>query len=77
MLRMPNSGRKSLDDIKGALARMGLCLRMEVPGWPPENIEDLAKVLAKDEDVAKDKVRGTFLEAEIAAICQSLDDPWP
>ena len=29
--------------IKAVLAEMGLHLGMEVPGWPPENIEDLAK----------------------------------
>jgi hypothetical protein len=39
MLRWPNLGRKGLNDIKLALAEMGLHLGMEVPGWPPENIE--------------------------------------
>ncbi|TIU89632.1 MAG: DNA-directed RNA polymerase subunit alpha, partial [Mesorhizobium sp.] len=29
--------------IKEVLAAMGLLLGMEVPDWPPENIEDLAK----------------------------------
>ena len=43
MLRTPNFGRKSLNEIKEVLATMGLHLGMEVPGWPPENIEDLAK----------------------------------
>ena len=43
MLRTPNFGRKSLNEIKEVLAQMGLHLGMEVPGWPPENIEDLAK----------------------------------
>jgi DNA-directed RNA polymerase subunit alpha len=43
MLRTPNSGRKSLNEIKEVLAAMGLHLGMEVPDWPPENIEDLAK----------------------------------
>jgi DNA-directed RNA polymerase subunit alpha len=43
MLRTPNFGRKSLNEIKEVLASMGLHLGMEVPGWPPENIEDLAK----------------------------------
>ncbi|HMO28201.1 DNA-directed RNA polymerase subunit alpha [Enterovirga sp.] len=43
MLRTPNFGRKSLNEIKEVLAGMGLHLGMEVPGWPPENIEDLAK----------------------------------
>ena len=43
MLRTPNFGRKSLNEIKEVLAGMGLHLGMEVPGWPPENIEELAK----------------------------------
>jgi DNA-directed RNA polymerase subunit alpha len=43
MLRTPNFGRKSLNEIKEVLAQMGLHLGMEVAGWPPENIEDLAK----------------------------------
>jgi DNA-directed RNA polymerase subunit alpha len=43
MLRTPNFGRKSLNEIKEVLATMGLHLGMEVPAWPPENIEELAK----------------------------------
>ena len=45
MLRTPNFGRKSLNEIKEVLAGMGLHLGMEIPGWPPENIEELAKRL--------------------------------
>ncbi len=43
MLRTPNFGRKSLNEIKEVLAQMGLHLGMEVQNWPPENIEELAK----------------------------------
>jgi DNA-directed RNA polymerase subunit alpha len=43
MLRTPNFGRKSLNEIKEVLAQMGLHLGMEAPNWPPENIEELAK----------------------------------
>ncbi|MEM6616874.1 MAG: DNA-directed RNA polymerase subunit alpha [Pseudomonadota bacterium] len=43
MLRTPNFGRKSLNEIKEVLAQMGLHLGMEINTWPPENIEDLAK----------------------------------
>jgi hypothetical protein len=43
MLRTPNFGRKSLNEIKEVLGTMGLSLGMTVPEWPPENIEDLAK----------------------------------
>ncbi|MFM2129074.1 MAG: hypothetical protein RL477_620, partial [Pseudomonadota bacterium] len=45
MLRTPNFGRKSLNEIKEVLAQMGLHLGMEIPDWPPENIEELAKRL--------------------------------
>jgi hypothetical protein len=34
MLMTPNFGRKSLNEIKEALATLGLCLGMEVPAWP-------------------------------------------
>ena len=43
MLKTPNFGRKSLNEIKAQLEAMGLSLGMEVPGWPPENIAELAK----------------------------------
>jgi len=43
MLRTPNFGRKSLNEIKEVLATLGLHLGMDVPDWPPDNIEDLAK----------------------------------
>jgi len=43
MLRTPNFGRKSLNEIKEVLAGLGLHLGMDVPDWPPENIEELAK----------------------------------
>lgn len=43
MLRTPNFGRKSLNEIKGVLETMGLHLGMQVEGWPPEDIDVLAK----------------------------------
>ena len=36
MLRTPNCGRKSLNEIKEVLVQMGLHLGMEIPGWPPK-----------------------------------------
>ncbi|WP_260482579.1 DNA-directed RNA polymerase subunit alpha [Sphingomicrobium flavum] len=48
MLRTPNFGRKSLNEIKEVLASMGLRLGMEIPGWPPENIEEMAKKLEQE-----------------------------
>lgn len=43
MLRTPNFGRKSLNEIKELLTAMGLHLGMDIVDWPPENIEELAK----------------------------------
>ena len=48
MLRTPNFGRKSLNEIKEVLSAMGLRLGMDIPGWPPENIEELAKKLEQE-----------------------------
>ena len=45
MLRTPNFGRKSLNEIKEVLTQMGLHLGMEIPSWPPENIEELLRRL--------------------------------
>lgn len=43
MLKTPNFGRKSLNEIKEVLSGMGLRFGMEIDNWPPENIEELAK----------------------------------
>ena len=43
MLKTPNFGRKSLNEIKEVLGNMGLRFGMEVTGWPPENIEEMAR----------------------------------
>jgi len=43
MLRTPNFGRKSLNEIKEVLSGMNLRFGMDIPEWPPENIEELAK----------------------------------
>ena len=45
MLRTPNFGRKSLNEIKEVLNSMSLYLGMEIPNWPPENIAELSKKL--------------------------------
>jgi DNA-directed RNA polymerase subunit alpha len=43
MLRTPNFGRKSLNEIKEVLSQMGLSFGMQISGWPVENVEDFAK----------------------------------
>jgi len=43
MLRTPNFGRKSLNEIKEVLQQMDLNLGTSVADWPPENIDELAK----------------------------------
>ena len=43
MLRTPNFGRKSLNEIKEVLQQMDLSLGITVADWPPENIDELAK----------------------------------
>ncbi|MBF0145229.1 MAG: DNA-directed RNA polymerase subunit alpha [Magnetococcales bacterium] len=43
MLKTPNFGRKSLNEIKEVLDEMNLSLGMHLENWPPENIEELAK----------------------------------
>jgi DNA-directed RNA polymerase subunit alpha len=45
MLRTPNFGRKSLNEIKEVLNGMSLYLGMEIPNWPPVNIAELSKKL--------------------------------
>ena len=48
MLRTPNFGRKSLNEIKEVLNAMSLFLGMEIPNWPPENIAELSKKLEEN-----------------------------
>ena len=43
MLKTPNFGRKSLNEIKDVLVNMSLRFGMDVPEWPPENIEEMAR----------------------------------
>ena len=48
MLRTPNFGRKSLNEIKELLAQMDLHLGMPVEGWPPEDLEVLSATVETD-----------------------------
>ena len=40
LLKTPNLGRKSLNEIKDVLAARGLALGLELDNWPPSNIEN-------------------------------------
>ena len=42
MLKKPNFGKKSLDELKQVLSKMGLHFGMNIE-WPPENINELLK----------------------------------
>ena len=48
MLRTPNFGRKSLNEIKEVLSAMSLYLGMEIPNWPPDNIAEMSKKLEEN-----------------------------
>jgi DNA-directed RNA polymerase subunit alpha len=48
MLKTPNFGRKSLNEIKEVLTSMELSLGMKLDSWPPENIEELAQKMRKE-----------------------------
>jgi DNA-directed RNA polymerase subunit alpha len=48
MLRTPNFGRKSLNEIKEVLSTMSLYLGMEIPNWPPDNIAEMSKKLEEN-----------------------------
>ena len=84
MLRTPNFGRKSLNEIKEVLAQMGLHLGMEVPGWPPENIEELAKVeeplLSRlafaAEGKMRHRIRGRQAQPRVVATARPCSPTW-
>ena len=48
MLRTPNFGRKSLNEIEEVLYSMSLYLGMEIPYCPPDNIEQLSNKLEEN-----------------------------
>ncbi len=41
LLKTPNLGKKSLNEIKDVLAERGLSLGMKLENWPPESLEDV------------------------------------
>jgi len=48
MMKTPNFGRKSLNEIKSVLKSMGLSFGMALRGWPPQDIEALSFKVKKE-----------------------------
>lgn len=61
LLRTPNLGKKSLNEIKGVLLSRGLSLGMSLPNWPPPDLEEFleqqkeARRKEEEEKVKKEK----------------------
>ena len=49
MLKTPNFGRKSLNEIKSILSKMNLELGMQLNDWPPENAEEISNKLIAEQ----------------------------
>jgi DNA-directed RNA polymerase alpha subunit len=47
LLRTPNFGRRPLAEIKEVLAQIDLALGLDVPEWPPADLEEAAQRAAK------------------------------
>lgn len=43
MLKLPNFGKKSLNELKDNLKALGLSFGMTLENWPPENLKELSK----------------------------------
>lgn len=48
MMQTPNFGKKSLNEIKQLLESMNLRFGMDIVGWPPSNVEELAEKYEED-----------------------------
>lgn len=53
LLKTPNLGRKSLNEIKGILDSRGLSLSMKVESWPPAELVEEIKILTEIEEEKK------------------------
>jgi len=59
LLKTPNLGRKSLNEIKNILESRGLFLSMKVEGWPPAELVEEIKILT---EIEEEKKRQKLLE---------------
>lgn len=62
-LRTPNFGRKSLNETKEILSGMNLRLGMDIPGWPPEDIDrELQRITAAKRvtEIRQERLGATF-----------------
>lgn len=64
LLKTPNLGRKSLNEIKNILSARGLYLGVPVKNWPPAELEQQIAALRKEVDDAKKKKQLKEGEAE-------------
>lgn len=62
LLRTPNLGKKSLNEIKTVLASRGLSLGMKIEGWPPPNLQQSVEgdigssmMMVQDQEVGGDE----------------------
>ncbi|WP_323722406.1 DNA-directed RNA polymerase subunit alpha [Candidatus Fokinia crypta] len=51
LLKMTNFGKKSLSEIKNVLRHLGLDLGMSISGWPPENLDNIARNASSDNNI--------------------------
>ena len=49
MLKTPNFGRKSLNEIKSILSKMELELGTQLENWPPENAEEISEKILSEQ----------------------------
>ena len=55
--KFPHLGKKSLLEIKSRLATLGLTMDMDVPEWPPANIEELTQSIIKSAETTACEIK--------------------
>lgn len=79
LLKTPNLGKKSLFEIKTALATRGLSLGMVVPNWPPKELLPQIEILKQEviEQKLKKEAEEAAAAAELAKKKEVKDKPQP